>query len=972
MFAFNASGLSSSGGSQSRSTRPASGKSGYVPSVYIKKQLELEEEARRQREQGESLNGSLDAYAGGASGSPSAHWRGPEEVLAPGYHSGALGYQLPTPAPPQPSFAPKIDQEDAHRFSSHSVRFDDGAGVGLGVQNTRKESVSVGSKLYPDMHGYSNGSSRSSAFVDAPQTHSPFSGSTATIAGDPSRKSIIRSESRTDVGGQSELQKKNSVRFSSSVAKEMGSPRPGTPSIYSQGGSSSPFFTGMASSSSSIHSVSKEDDKIDIFGHRAAAAVGAQALNSSLGPALGSVSGATQSSQIYSTPRAQGDMNMSSLRNSGFGAAGPGSASFLGHDGSVLRQAGKQGSTGKNALGDEEEDKDKERYMPAVLLSYTPGLKGTKLEPFVDGKQDWDSDPFQSNSSGAPRPPPHLVGEDAPPGDSLDDIARKEGYYSRPTSSLSQFRGPNQDTRSDSEMVNAADSSIGVNGSATARSEEPYDSIITYGFPPEAASYVLNQFRDFGSISRHETGTHGHKDDSFNWLKIQYTSAWSAKNACSRHLKAVGKFIVGVHPCRSFSNKTVESSLSSMAMDTGASGDLTEAESREIGAGVDALLMMRTTGQDMTASKDQTALATSTRQASLAESWNQGSSGARVSAFGQSLGFGESVSRKVDTSATAGDEDMAFILGRSLTSGGTIGRPHGRDSDREISGDLLRSRSKDPQQQLGASQKSEKELGLGVSGLLEGSTMDSTPGELPSVGFRPLFGQNESRGLYNSTSGPSESLLLRSTAQQQQQQHHQEYQQRTEQQAQGASNARMSWRRPLGDSGISDNTLFSSSGGVLMSSSRVSSSLHVPKKQRLSSSLFSPVTGSAEAGPWLYSSGGSGVHGSFQLNRFGKDRASLLIDDPTLVDDLGRSIQSPGMPSVPGGISSTGSKIGGMNGNSVSNGYSVNGVNRTQMPLNGASGGSSSGSARQGGVAKEPESMIASAINMAKKRFFWG
>lgn len=381
MFAFNASGSSSSGGSQSRSTRPASGKSEFVPSAYIKKQLELEEEARRQREQGETLNGdSLDANAGGASRSPSTHWRGPEEVLAPGYHSGALGYQLPAPAPTQPSFAPKFDQEDAHRYSGHSVRFDDGAGVGLGVQVTRKDSVSAGSKLYPDLHGYSHGSSRSSTFTDALQSQPPFPGSTTTTTGEPARKSIIRSESRTDLGGgQSEMLKKNSVRFSSSVAKEMGSPRPGTPSVYSQGGSSSPFFTGLASSSSSIHSVSKEDDKIDIFGHRAAAAVGAQALNSSLGPALGSVSGATQSSQIYSTPRAQGDLSMSSLRSTGFGAAGPGSASFLGHDGSALRQAGKQGATGKNALGDDEEDKDKERYMPAVLLSYTSGLKVRRI-----------------------------------------------------------------------------------------------------------------------------------------------------------------------------------------------------------------------------------------------------------------------------------------------------------------------------------------------------------------------------------------------------------------------------------------------------------------------------------------------------------------------------------------------------------------------------------------------------------------
>jgi hypothetical protein len=385
MFAFSASG-SSSTGSQTRSTKTTTRKGEYVPSTYIKRQLELEEEeSRRQREQGEMVNGRMDASSGFVNGSlSSSHWRGPEEVLAPGYRSGALGYHTPA----QPSFTPTVfDQEHAHRYShsnsnsNNGRSVDNGAGVGLGVQGVRKESISAtaagSSKLYPDLHGYSNGHSRSTTFADT----------TSTSAVDPARHGVIRSESRVEVGGhgaagtQNESSKKNSVRFSATATtREIGSPRPGTPSIYSQGGATSPFFTG---SSSSLHTALKEDDKIDILGHRAAATTvgGASALNSSLGPALGSVSGATGQSysQAYSSPtRIQGDLNMTSLRSTGFGSATGGAASsFLGHDGSALKQAGKSSPmVGKNGLGGgDEEDKDKERYMPAVLLNYTPGMK---------------------------------------------------------------------------------------------------------------------------------------------------------------------------------------------------------------------------------------------------------------------------------------------------------------------------------------------------------------------------------------------------------------------------------------------------------------------------------------------------------------------------------------------------------------------------------------------------------------------
>ncbi|KAG0043779.1 hypothetical protein BGZ83_011047 [Gryganskiella cystojenkinii] len=1008
MFAFNASG-SSSTDSQGRSTRTSStlGKRDYIPSAYIKKRLEEEETARRQTVEGglppSAGTTASNAFSNGDDLASHTHWRGPEEVLAPGYHSGPLGYHLPTPPSSQPTVTPTDDLEDdnTRQFrpngSIHNVRFeDDGSGVGLGLQGSssrrkRQDSVSsTTSKLYPDLGFGFNGSggSSSTAFSDIPTT---------TSMSEPARRGIIRNDSRADLhlaglggGGGAQVGdaiKKNSVRFSTSAAREMGSPRPGTPSsIYGQGSAAaSPFFSG---STSSLHSL-KEDDKIDILGHRAAMSAGASALNSSLGPAVGSVSGgATQTSQ-YSTPRTQGELNVPSLRSTGFGSiSAAGTAPFLGHDGSSLRQSGKLASPmmGKNSLVDDEEDKDKERYMPAVLLNYTPGLKGTKLEPFVDGKQDWESDSFQQaglNSNGTPRPPPHLVGEDAPPGETLDEIAHKEGYYSRPTSSLSQFRRPLQDTRSDSEMGSAADSSM--NGSrANSTAEEPYDSIITYGFPPEAASYILNQFRDFGTITRQETGTYGHKDDSFNWLKIQYSNAWSAKNACTRHLKPVGKFIVGVHACRSFSTRN-HSAESAMAMDTSANdssnsssvgADLTETESREISAGVDSLLRMRSSGQDLfSVSRGQSALAKSARQASLSESWNQGNNNSSFGGFGQSLGFGESVSRRptvVDTSASSGDEDMAFILGHSLTSGGTIGRPRGRDLERESGADFLRSTSKE--QPLSGGQVAEQDSSaFGASGMtMDGSGLDSSaPAEFNSVGFRPLFGQNESRGLYSSSSGAGDSLLSRPSGQQQQLQQQQQ-QHQDSQQGQGGSSYRMSWRRPLGDSTASDSTLFASSGGVLLSGSTNSSSLHIPKKQRLSSSLFATTTGSGDS-VW---GGNSSTGASNGLKRFGRDRSSLLVDDPALVDDFGRSIQSG--PSIPGSMalssSSSGSRTNvatNSGGSTLNNGFS----SRPAIGGNTVGGNNNGGSTAigQGGQAnKEPESMIMSALNMAKKRLFWG
>ncbi|KAF9944153.1 Nucleoporin nup35, partial [Modicella reniformis] len=281
-------------------------------------------------------------------------------------------------------------------------------------------------------------------------------------------------------------------------------------------------------------------------------------------------------------------------------------------------------------------------------------------------------DPFHQagpKKEGSSRLAPHLIGEDAPPTDTLYDIAQKEKYYARPSLTLSPFSAvPNPESRLDTEMSQA-------DGAFQVRVDVNYDSIITYGFPPEMASHILNEFQSFGRVLRFETGFYGRvPSESFNWLKIQYQGSWAAQNAVSRHLKAVGKYVVGVNPCQSFSTRA--------SMDTKAVGkrpndisNLTETEARQVQAGVGILLTIRSQGVGPEISplaRD----ATRARHSSLYDSWNQGGVG------GAPLESSIITTLDDDTVAVSGrppvkdqeDEDMVYILGRSLTSCGSIAR----------------------------------------------------------------------------------------------------------------------------------------------------------------------------------------------------------------------------------------------------------------------------------------------------------
>ncbi|KAI7818503.1 hypothetical protein BC939DRAFT_462682 [Gamsiella multidivaricata] len=480
---------------------------------------------------------------------------------------------------------------------------------------------------------------------------------------------------------------------------------------------------------------------------------------------------------------------------------------------------------------------------------------------------------------------------------------------------------------------------------------------------------MLNQFRSFGTVVRFETGFYGRSaSESFNWLKIQYAAPWAARNATSRNLKAVGKIIVGVHPCRSFSTARPSSfSSPSMDMDTSTDGeqgafnwksitnDLTETEAREVEAGVDMLLMMRTQGVGLeTLSQSRTSQigATKARHASLYESWSQGgaSVGSSTSsplsstmAYSGTTTLGDSAfgasTRK--SSADQEDEDMAYILGRSLTSGGSLVRSaRGRGFEREKN-DFLGSTSKDQQH----AQDQDAKHSMVDGGILsEPQAIDTT-----SVGFRPLFSSSESRG-FSGNAGVTGSGFDSGL-----QQHHHQPQQQMQETLFGPQHHHLSLRRPhLGASSASDSTLFASSRGVLVDAADASSAgpdssspVHYQKRQRLSSSLFTPRSSTSSAP----ASTSAGQGNNVPLSQFGmgRDRTSLLIDDPALVDSWGVPLARA-------------SQLGST---------SANAAVKTTSPATGATAASGAGGAN-GQQTGGSGSVISAVFNMAKKRLFWG
>ncbi|KAF9428108.1 hypothetical protein BGZ94_003377 [Podila epigama] len=877
--------------------------SNYVPSSYIKSRLEHEQQEGSEKNQ-QKTHESVGA---------SSHWPGPGEVLAPGYTSGPLGY-IANPAQTRHSSRQIISTDNDLFYDASS--FDQGAGVGLGLQGSQDSWQTreiVTPKLYPDLHGTaSNAGAHHRASISS-QVTGGQSSFTSYPGQDQGRKGI----SKEDVFKKSN----SSVRFSG--VPDSPRQQPATPSVYGTSGSSQFYSNNHLSGSPSLTnlqsgSIGKEAEKVDVLTHRSAS-VG-PSLTSSLGPPIGSGSGSVRTSYngngFASQKAANGDIIGSTTRDGAFGtgvSVGAKSSFLVGQDGSVRRQP--TGLSGAAALNrDEEEDeKDKERYMPGFLLNSDQGLKGTKVEPFIDSNEN------NAFRDAYPRQPHQLHGEDAPPTDTLDDLARKERFYSvsRPV----QFEAPKTDTRQEASSL--AESSV--------RQNDDYDTIITYGFPSEATSYMLNQFRAFGTVILHRAGTYGSNKDVFDWLMIQYKSAWSAKNAVTRHLKPVGKYYVGVFPYRP-TQTAAPDSPSDMDVDVNENElHLSEADALGLQAGVNALMAMRDTiGSDSTTflsnqtkarqTGDLGASLLGTSRLGLSQQKQQQSLASPFRESSQQLAQGvneDAVPKTLTTGAgDSGEEDLSSILGHSLTAGGAFARPRRRELP-------FGSHAKDPLSLSGPiSSNGITGNGAGhdlaAKSIFGSSATDSgRPQEAESVGFKPLFGLSESRGLNSFNTGDGQDP---SKAQQQQQ-----IQDQRQQELSGT--LRLHIRKQFED-GVTTGPIFGTSGSTLFggaassSMSEQGSPFGIQKKQRLTRDTFSAsAPASSSSKPLSIPVSGQAA----------ASRKSLLVDDPSLADEFGRPKSTP----LPG-------RAGTNNRNATST------------------------------AGNNEESMIGSVLSSVKKRLFWG
>ncbi|KAJ8050761.1 Nucleoporin NUP35 [Holothuria leucospilota] len=68
--------------------------------------------------------------------------------------------------------------------------------------------------------------------------------------------------------------------------------------------------------------------------------------------------------------------------------------------------------------------------------------------------------------------------------------------------------------------------------------------VTVFGFPPAAASYILQQFSQYGNIQKHVVASNG------NWMHLQFSSKLQAKKALSKNGKIFGgNIMIGATPC---------------------------------------------------------------------------------------------------------------------------------------------------------------------------------------------------------------------------------------------------------------------------------------------------------------------------------------------------------------------------------------------------------------------------------------
>ncbi|KAF9976647.1 hypothetical protein BGZ73_008118 [Actinomortierella ambigua] len=611
---------SSVSSSLNKSFRPTSRKKAdYIPSGYIQQQLALEE-ARRREEGGDSAcNHSgqdwLPTSSGGRLGSKSGTnaWPTPDQVLTEKFSSGQLGYDVPSESPDCATLR-RAEMEAETAAAGAGVHFAPETTTGAGAAST--ETVKS-PRLYPDL--------RASAVTDS-------------IAGSPI--AALKPAFKKDASAEEKLRRRSSVRFADVDNARAASDADG------------------------------DKDVIDIL-TRATTPLGHDTLNSSLGPALGAVGG-RQSTSTGWTSLSEAD-KLNSQANAGNkqgarpnenrpNAIFPEKEDLLARQQEVAlaEQANKERMSRAKKGDDEDENKDAPHYLPGYLLDSFSGTKAAKVEPFVDGKADleWTNAETQSNIR------PALMNEDAPPAETLDTLARKEGLYTRPIPTLSNAQSYLQDTRMDDVQMTEAPALLP-------------QSIIIYGFPPDASSYMLNQFRSFGAVQFYKTGYHVVKGSSVNWMKIRYQDQSGVKRAVANHLKTIGGYRVGVSLCPSFDTYVERHGPTHHGEEEdGVAQECTAEELMSVEAGLDAINALQRseshTGQDQAFGSSQLRPAPTIHHPRPLDASRSGWA-PQQSQFRQS-GHSQFAQSTMSSSSFRQDEDeeLRSILGHSITSGGPL------------------------------------------------------------------------------------------------------------------------------------------------------------------------------------------------------------------------------------------------------------------------------------------------------------
>ncbi|KAF9159592.1 hypothetical protein DFQ26_006374 [Actinomortierella ambigua] len=707
---------SSASSSLNKPFRPTSRKKAdYIPSGYIQQQLALEE--ARRREEGDVSVSSLpeqdrslsDSKKGGANVWPTA-----DQVLTQKFSSGQLGYDVPSESPDCATLRrAEMEAEAAAAPSGPTVHFaPETTGSGVSAETVKSP------RLYPDLR----------ASMQSLNNHKGMSTVPNSIPGSPI--TTLKPAFKKDATAEENLRRRSSVRFAD------------------------------VDSARSASSSDGDKDVVDVL-TRATTPLGHDTLNSSLGPALGAVGGRQSTSAGWSPLSEAEKLNSRTSAGNKQGTRPnenrpntifPEKEDLLArqHEVALAEQANKERMSRTKKADDEDENKDAPHYLPGYLLDSFSGTKASKVEPFVEEKTDleWTNTEVQSKARTV------LMNEDAPPAETLDTLARKEGLYTRSIPTFSSAQSYLQDTRMDDVQMDEAPALLS-------------QSIIIYGFTPEASSFMLNHFRSFGAVQFYKTGYHVVKGSSVNWMKIRYQDQSGVKRAMANHLKTVGGFRIGVSLCSSFDTYVERHGPTFGATEGDEAQDCTAEERLSVEVGLDAINALQRsegyTGQGQQGpspsfGSSQLRPAPTIHHPQPLDASRSGWA-PHQSQFRQSSGHSH-FAQSTSSSSFRQDEDdeLRSILGHSITSGGPL--LGGGEYQRSMSADgFLRSTnaahhssSTRHADSAGGAAAGDHSIFGGVSGG-GGASRTSSPADSgvslrmqtdSPTGFAPLFGRSSS------------------------------------------------------------------------------------------------------------------------------------------------------------------------------------------------------------------------------------